>query len=825
MTIIRECAVISLAILVGGVCVSTSNAQAERTEGTVAVWGRYSVAPAAFVDIARVAGGPDYSLAVTRGGKVLFWGLANGNGAQVGLLPATLNSNIVDVAAGWFGVALRKDSTPVAWGYSPYVPGNQVSADAGLTNIVRIISGRLGDLWAIKEDRTAVALTSQLIPMCPMPNYSNVEDIAPMAPNSTCNVWGYGLVLFRDGRVESYGQWNGNTVMIPPDVQGSTAISAGEHTCMVLKTNGTVVCWSIYTGSTTTDAFGASIVPPTSATNVVAIAAGRLHYMALRSDGTVVTWGYSASEPGVIDTPAGLSNVVQISAGTRHCLALKSDGTVVAWGSPAAVGVLPGDRAVKVATTYSDIYLLKLDGTVGHMGGTAFPGGWTNVMDLDADPSGHLLALKSDGTVLTLGGITDVPVGLNGIAAVAAGGIDFMGGTVNVVLTTNHLVKAWGSGTPVTLPPDGRPADHALQDYPGIAAIDAAGANIVVLTTNGEVRTWTSGLLTPPANLAGVVAVAIGSEQALALRNDGTVVGWGTYYGSSALVIPAAWTKVIKIDAKSVACAGCIPINANLALQGDGTVLSMGGYFPPPPDLTGVFEISTGGYISAAIFSPPDPPAVTRVCPHSGDPGTVVRIDGAGFLFVTDVVFNGIPAAFTNDFNFVLYATVPAGATTGPIQVVSPYGTATVERHVVPNGLTPIETWRVWYFNSPENAGEAADLADPDGDGKPNLLEYYTNTDPLVADVIPSLLGRRVVLEGVHRYFDFVLRRNVLATDVTPHFEYTLDLHDSWQPFSGSIADAGAGPESGCQTDAGIKRVQAPDGADQFFLRYRLTRP
>jgi hypothetical protein len=40
------------------------------------------------------------------------------------------------------------------------------------------------------------------------------------------------------------------------------------------------------------------------------------------------------------------------------------------------------------------------------------------------------------------------------------------------------------------------------------------------------------------------------------------------------------------------------------------------------------------------------------------------------------------------------------------------------------SALTPIESWRQQNFQSTDNAGSAADTADPDGGGIVNLLEY-----------------------------------------------------------------------------------------------------
>lgn len=45
---------------------------------------------------------------------------------------------------------------------------------------------------------------------------------------------------------------------------------------------------------------------------------------------------------------------------------------------------------------------------------------------------------------------------------------------------------------------------------------------------------------------------------------------------------------------------------------------------------------------------------------------------------------------------------------------------------------TAMERWRVLHFGTPIGAADAANLADPDGDGIPNLLEYAAGTSPLL---------------------------------------------------------------------------------------------
>ena len=71
-------------------------------------------------------------------------------------------------------------------------------------------------------------------------------------------------------------------------------------------------------------------------------------------------------------------------------------------------------------------------------------------------------------------------------------------------------------------------------------------------------------------------------------------------------------------------------------------------------------------------------PTIISFSPATGPAGVGVAIKGANFNNVTEVRFNGVSATqFYVASSGLLYATVPAGATTGKIEVVADGSTAT----------------------------------------------------------------------------------------------------------------------------------------------------
>jgi IPT/TIG domain len=69
-------------------------------------------------------------------------------------------------------------------------------------------------------------------------------------------------------------------------------------------------------------------------------------------------------------------------------------------------------------------------------------------------------------------------------------------------------------------------------------------------------------------------------------------------------------------------------------------------------------------------------PTVSGFSPTSGPPGTSVTVTGTGFTGASSVTFNGTAAAYTVNSDGQITATVPSGATSGPIAVTNSAGSA-----------------------------------------------------------------------------------------------------------------------------------------------------
>jgi hypothetical protein len=152
--------------------------------------------------------------------------------------------------------------------------------------------------------------------------------------------------------------------------------------------------------------------------------------------------------------------------------------------------------------------------------------------------------------------------------------------------------------------------------------------------------------------------------------------------------------------------ADCTGAVTYASLSDGGTAAwnqATGVLIAPPGTQSALFSVSVGawcdyaaGCSAAANFDDLDvedgvvtTPTISSFTPTTGPAGTSVDIVGANFTGATSVTFNGVAANFTLDSDSEIHAIVPDSATTGPISITSPNGTATTTS---PFGVPPTIT-------------------------------------------------------------------------------------------------------------------------------------
>ena len=342
---------------------------------------------------------------------------------------------------------------------------------------------------------------------------SGYQGSAIICSDSTISNWGVGP--FGDGISTVFN--SSNLLVHVPALNKAICVSKGYEFTMVIRADCTLWAWGKNAYGYLGDSSTISKLAPVKVhgvgnigyfTNAKQVSANFGHTLALRNDSSVYAWGVGSSgqlgntlkqDSHIPVKVQNITGITAVSSGHDFSLALKKDGTVWGWGTN-QFGQLGNGN-------FGDPFC-NCDSVPVQVHGFGNNGFLLNVTAIAAGDL-HALALKSDSTVW-------------------AWGYDFYGELGNGSYVNSGCLCIW--------------APVQVTGLTGIVAI-AAGETSAALKNDGTVWTW-SNLLGNNTNatsnvpvqvhgpnnigfLQNIVGISASMSHVLALRQDGTLWGWG----------------------------------------------------------------------------------------------------------------------------------------------------------------------------------------------------------------------------------------------------------------------------------------------------------
>lgn len=638
-----------------------------KADGTVVAWGNNDNGqcdiPDNLTDIVDVAAGEHYSLLLKSDQTVMIVG----NDTTFKSDELASLSDVVEISAkGTFALVLKTDGSVVVLGNDD----KGLDVPENLTNVIEISAGSNHAL-ALKSDGTVVAWGDNTKGQSDVPDALSKQVIITLKGQKIVRVFvndsysdeGASAKDLLKGDISEQIEVTGlpidtskpgvynikynikytyeakadeviRTVVVSPPATPS--IYASNTKSILTNKDGQIITWGTDTG----DDRDVEIELPPGVGEVIETASRGNHFLALRADKTVIGWGLN--DKGQIDVPSQLAEVSAVSTGDEFSVAVYASeqygiyGRVRAWGDNTyGQTKVPSDLrdVIAISTGSRHSLALKSDGTVVAWGDNTYgqadvPNDLKDVVAISAG-SRHSLALKLDGSVVAWGAndvlqcaVPDalskqVIIKLKGekyIKLISGDNYTDAGAVATDLIYGDITDKIEVTGLPTNINEPGvYTIRYNVKNTDGVSAVEvtrivevlslirevSAGENYsLALREDGTIIGWgdnSSGQIDVPTDLSNVLHISAGGKHSLALKEDKTVVAWGLN-DKGQTNVPEDLTDVIAISAGD---------KFSLALKLDGRIVSWGdnadGQGDIPEDLIDVIAISAGGRHALAL--------------------------------------------------------------------------------------------------------------------------------------------------------------------------------------------------------------------------------
>ena len=570
-----------------------------KTDGSVKAWGASShggTDPGLTGNVSTIFSNHFAFAALKSDGSVQVWGDSSYGGTDPGI-----TSGVVKIfSTGYAFAALKTDGSVKVWGDSGY-GGKDPGIGSGFSNIY----ATLGAFAGLKTDGSLYRWGSESYGGVGS-SQNNVKHINVGAGISHVFTFKYGFafVSFQGLRYGSKSSGFGKSFKLKGDdpsalnslgyliddsvKYGSTACDNSTdcgQKCSVdascqgyTRSGGVLHAW----GSFANGGYG----PLLSGVTKVYGGYNSRSFHAIMYDGNIKSWGDTIFGGGGADPNA--RNVKDIVSTYYHVMALLEDGTTRSWGNHDTKDIDLLTGVTKIVASNGAFAALKSDGTVVTDGGiysggcnsgsgiynfySCKPDDLADVVDMFAN-QGSFAALRSNGSLVVWG---DADQGGS------ATGVDLSSGVVEVVATdwawaarkSDGTVVAWG------YPTEG--GDASGVNLTGVTNIYSTNYAFAALKSDGSVVAWgkSDDGGTAPSITSGVIKIYAAKYAFAALKSDGSIVSWGSYVGTS----PTGDFTGVDIITNNGGFA---------ALKSDGTVVTWGStsLTAAPSGLSGVTKI------------------------------------------------------------------------------------------------------------------------------------------------------------------------------------------------------------------------------------------